>query len=289
MLHLKAPKNHLSQEFLIVYDRHSSIERWWNVAQSYSRYGAITMPDLPGFGGMDSFYSINKTPDLDSMADYLASFVKWRYKRKKVKFIGIGYGFLVATRMLQRYPDLAKKVELIISIGGYTHYEDLAFTKQTLRRYRYSVRFLSTRPIAFLFRHIALNPYVLRQIYDQQSSNTDGVKDTSNKHMQWVEKQLIFWRCNDVRTRWVTAYDMLTVDNCRKQIPIAVWRVPTDTDRYVSMHHVEQHLHVVFNDFHEAQSPAVSKRPKRAHAEPDEAIAVIPTNLKRVLASSKKS
>ena len=39
---------------------------------------------LPGLGGMDSFYSIGLKPSLDNMADYVASFIKLSYKRKKV-------------------------------------------------------------------------------------------------------------------------------------------------------------------------------------------------------------
>ena len=85
------------------------------------------MPDLPGFGGMDSFNSIGRTPTIDEYADYLAAFVKMRYRRKKVTIIGISFGFVVATRMLQRYPELASKVDIVVSIVGFMHKTDFLF------------------------------------------------------------------------------------------------------------------------------------------------------------------
>src|SRR5437899_499489 len=77
MLHLPAPKSRQDCHILYIYGHHSSLERWWGLAQAFNEFGEVTAPDLPGFGGMDSFYTIGKKPDLDNMADYLASFVKW--------------------------------------------------------------------------------------------------------------------------------------------------------------------------------------------------------------------
>ena len=75
------------------------LERWWGLVQNFNEYGAVTMPDLPGFGGMDSFYTIGRRPTIDAFADYLAAFIKLRYKRKRITIVGISFGFLVATRM----------------------------------------------------------------------------------------------------------------------------------------------------------------------------------------------
>jgi pimeloyl-ACP methyl ester carboxylesterase len=102
-----------------VYGHHSSLERWWGVVQDLNQYGGVTMPDLPGFGGMQSLYKIGEKPDVDTLADYLAAFVKLRYKRRRVTIAGLSFGFVVATRMLQRYPDLVKKVDLLISVAGF--------------------------------------------------------------------------------------------------------------------------------------------------------------------------
>src|SRR5581483_6795608 len=61
MLHLPAPAGR-KREILLLYGHHSSLERWWGIAQVLNRYGAVTMPDLPGFGGMDSLYKIGRKP-----------------------------------------------------------------------------------------------------------------------------------------------------------------------------------------------------------------------------------
>ena len=128
MLHLPAPKGK-NREILLIYGHHSSLERWWGLAQVLNRYGAVTMPDLPGFGGMESFYKIGKKPSIDNLADYLAAFVKLRYKRRRVTIVGMSFGFVIATRMLQRFPDLVKKVDLMISIVGFAHRDDFIFSK----------------------------------------------------------------------------------------------------------------------------------------------------------------
>src|SRR3712207_1180020 len=77
MLRLPAPdtKQAAGREILFVYGHHSSLERWWGLIQALNRYGAVTMPDLPGFGGMDSFYKIGKKPTIDNLADYVAAFI----------------------------------------------------------------------------------------------------------------------------------------------------------------------------------------------------------------------
>src|SRR3954470_17459407 len=112
----KSARQAKNREILFVYGLHSSLERWWGLTQVLSRYGNVTMPDLPGFGGMDSFYKIGKKPTLDNMADYLAAFIKLRYKNKKLIIAGMSFGFVIATRLLQRYPELTKKVALLVSI-----------------------------------------------------------------------------------------------------------------------------------------------------------------------------
>ncbi len=59
MMFLPSQKKN-NAEILFVYGHHSSLERWWGFAQVLSRFANVTMPDLPGFGGMDSFYKIGK-------------------------------------------------------------------------------------------------------------------------------------------------------------------------------------------------------------------------------------
>src|SRR5665213_5982 len=93
--------NHKGREFLIVHDRLNSLEDWWELVRVLNRFGAVTKTDLPGFGGMQSFYHIKEKPSINRLADYLAAFVKLRYRRKQLTIVGVGFGFVIVTRMLQ--------------------------------------------------------------------------------------------------------------------------------------------------------------------------------------------
>jgi pimeloyl-ACP methyl ester carboxylesterase len=283
MLHMPAPKAHPNREILIVYGHHSSIERWWGLTQNFNRYGAVTMPDLPGFGGMESMYNIGKKPDLDNMADYLASFVKWRYKRKRVSIVGLSFGFLVTTRMLQRYPELVKKVDFLISAVGFSHYDDFVFTKPRMMAYRIASRAVTTRPMAFLFRYIALDPAVLRLAYKRTfnaKKKFAGADADLSKRL--MDMEIVLWHANDPRTHMYTTYQMLTVDNCQNQIDLPVWHVSAGVDQYFDAHRVEQHLRVIFKDFHEIRNDSVRHAPS-VLADAKEAASFIPHELRRAL------
>src|SRR5882762_5267934 len=164
MVHVPAPKGK-TREILYVYGHHSSLERWWGLVQELNKYGAVTMPDLPGFGGMDTFFKIGQKPTLDAYADYLAAFIKLRYKNKKVTIAGLSFGFLVATRMLQRNPELIKKVDVLVSVVGFTHRDDFTFGKPRYMFYRYTAAFFSHRIPAIFFRNVILASPLIRAFY----------------------------------------------------------------------------------------------------------------------------
>src|SRR5664279_858482 len=146
MLYLPPPKNQ-KRELLVLYGHHALLERWWGLVQNLHELGAVTMPDLPGFGGMDSFRKIGKKPTLDDYADYMAAFVQMRYKRRKVTLVGISFGFLVLTRMLQRYPELAKRVDLVVSLVGFMHRDDFLFEPRKRKIYAVLAKVFSIPPM----------------------------------------------------------------------------------------------------------------------------------------------
>jgi hypothetical protein len=51
MLSLPA-KTKTTKEILFIYGQHSSLERWWGIALEMNKLGRVTVPDLPGLGGM---------------------------------------------------------------------------------------------------------------------------------------------------------------------------------------------------------------------------------------------
>ncbi len=243
------PSRQKKREILLIYGHHALLERWWSLVENLRDYGTVTMPDLPGFGGMESFYKLGKQPTIDNYADYMAAFVRLRYKRRRITIIGISFGFVVATRMLQRYPELAKKVDLIVSIVGFMHYDDFYFKPPTRKAFRITSRLFGTRPLAFLIRHLALNGPTIRGVYSRlpagkrRLSTMDPVEGRA-----MLDYDVNLWQINDVATHWRTTAEFLGLDNCQTQIKLPVWHVASVNDHYFNNTIIEQHMLVVFQD-----------------------------------------
>ncbi len=283
MLRLPPPPGK-TREILFIYGHHSSLERWWGVVQALNKYGGVTMPDLPGFGGMDSFYKVGQKPTIDNLADYLASFVKLRYKRKKVTIAGLSFGFVVATRMLQRYPDLAKKVDLMVSVVGFARRDDFTFSRPRYWSYRLGAGFFSHRPTAFFFKNIFLNPLVLRAAYARTNNAQHKFKQKSKaEKKKLMDFEIHLWHCNDVRTYMYTTVQFLKVDNCGRPVKVPLWHVSVKADQYFDNHLVEQHLRVIFADFHQVQAPMDTHAPSII-ADAMVASQLLPRRLRQVLA-----
>lgn len=242
------------------------------------------MPDLPGFGGMDSFYKIGKKPTIDNLADYLAAFIKLRYKRKKVAIAGMSFGFVVATRMLQRYPELTKKVIMLVSIVGFAHHEDFTFSKPRYNFYLTGSRVLSHKLPATLFRYTALNPTVLRNFYGRTHNAKHKfaqAKDADELQMiQDVEIGL--WHDNDVQTWAFTSKEFLKFDNCNVKVDLPVWHVAAKADHFFDNHVVEQHMRIIFKDFKVVEYDMTTHAPS-VIADEKAAAPLIPTRLRRAL------
>lgn len=256
MLRMKASSNSSEKakkrEILLIYGHHPSLERMYGFAEVLSDYGNVTMPDLPGFGGMESLYKLDIEPSYDNLADYLAAFVKLRYKRKKFIIAGFSLGFVIATRMLQRYPELTRQVTMLVSIAGFSHKYDFTFSPARLRAYRLASSVVSKRLPAALFYNVALHPAVIRRMYaygHNSKSKFKGVEGDERKLALDFEVRL--WRMNDVRTHMSTASQMFKLDNCQVQVDIPVHHISIGTDQYFDSRTVEQHMRVIFTDFTE--------------------------------------
>lgn len=246
---LRVPaKNSKKREILFIYGHHSSLERWWGVIKDLNQYGPVTVPDLPGFGGMDSFYKIGETPTVDNLADYLASFIKLRYKKKHVSIAGLSFGFVVVTRMLQRYPELAKQVDMLVSVVGFAHRDDFVFSKPRYWAYRSSAKIFSRRLPSLLFKNIGLNPLVLRIAYGRTHNASNKFSKLSKEEAkEMMDFEIYLWHANDPRTWAFTTNQFLKLDNCRQQVDLPVWHVSVKADRYFDNALVESHLKVIFN------------------------------------------
>ncbi len=284
MLRMPAPRGR-KREILFVYGHHSSLERWSGLLTVLNRYGAVTAPDLPGFGGMESFYKIGEKPTIERLADYLASFIKLRYRRKKFTIVGLSLGFAIATRMLQKYPELSSRVDLLISVVGFVHHEEFKFKRRNYLLMRYGSSFFSNRLPAWVCQHILMRPIFIRTIYRLQSDTNAKLKDADTAERdKRIDFEVGLWRNNDVRTYMETGLSMLTLDLCNAQVDLPVTHIAVSTDRYFDNHIVEQHLGVVFR-----KSTIVPAR-MPAHAptviaDAKAAASIIPPKVRRMLAA----
>lgn len=286
MLHLPAPPGK-KREILFVYGQHSSLERWWGLAQALNSSGAVTMPDLPGFGGMTSLYKIGLDASIDDLADYLATFVKFRYKSKKITIFGMSLGFVVVVRMLQRYPDLVKKVDTLVSVVGFAHNSDFIFSKKRNFFYKLGSRLFMHKYPAYFFKTIFLQPFYLRRVYARSHNAREKFTNISGDEFnRTMDMEIELWRINDIRTQMKTAHEMLTLDLTKKPINLPVYHIASRKDRYFDNVRVEEHLRRVFSDF----QIFYTKNPNHAPtviADKKAAATFVPPELKRLLDKGK--
>jgi pimeloyl-ACP methyl ester carboxylesterase len=253
MLHVPATRKSISKEILLIYGHHALLERWWGLVENFKDYGTVTMPDLPGFGGMDSFSKIGIKPTIDNYADYLASFVQLRYKRRRITIVAISFGFVVATRMLQKYPELAKKIDLVVSIVGFMHHDDFHFEARKQLLFSRVTKVFSKRPVAYLIRHLGLNRYVIENLYVRLPAGKRRFLEMDPEEFSvMMDFEVRLWQSNDVSTHWATTSEFLRLDNCKSQIDLPLWHVASKYDHYFNNEVVEQHMRVVYNDYHQA-------------------------------------
>lgn len=285
MLYMPA-QNKRKRHILLVYGHHCSLERMYGLAEYLSQYGTVTMPDLPGFGGMDTFYSIGETPSLDNMADYLAAFVKLRFKRRRLTIAGMSFGFLVVTRMLQRHPDLVKKVDLLVSIVGFAHQEDFHFKRRNYWALRTGSKLLSRKIPAVFVRHVLLRSSVIKLAYklveDKHSKLRDADKAETKRRVAF---EVTLWQCNDVQTYMHTGNLMLKANLCNERVKAPVYHIAVNNDRYFDNSLVEQHLSVIFDKVTMVPTTMPAHAPSVVSGA-DEAEVFIPTKIRRVLARS---
>lgn len=284
MLKVPSAKKNKQREILLVYGHHALIERWAGLVENLQSYGPVTLADLPGFGGMDSFYKIGQKPDLDSMADYLAAFVKMRYKRKRITIVGISYGFIVATRMLQRHPELVKKVDLLVSIVGFMHRDDFLFKPTQRKFFSKAARFFAARPIPFVIRYGLLNKFAIKNIYIRSPfGRRRFLEMEATDFSTMIDFEVKLWQANDVRTHWATTSEFLCLDNCKKKIDLPIWHVAASNDHYFNNYNVEQHMRVVFSDYTKVTMRSHAHTPS-VMGDKKEMAVMLPAKLRRELA-----
>jgi pimeloyl-ACP methyl ester carboxylesterase len=272
----------------MVYGLHASLERMLGFAEDLNQYGAITIPDLPGFGGMDSFYTIGETPTLDNMADYLASFIRLRYRRKRVTIMGMSYGFLVVTRMLQKYPDIAKKTDLLVSLVGFVHHDDFKMKKLNFMFIDLSARIGRRRLPAWIIKTFIFRGPVLRLSYKLVAKKHRKLQSADPAEIKRrVDFEIMLWKINDARTRAKVSYDAFRVNLCNQQVDLPVYHVAIADDHFFDNHIVEQHMRIIYKGFERIDAVIDGKHAPTVIADAKTAAPYVPKKLRRLLTKQK--
>jgi pimeloyl-ACP methyl ester carboxylesterase len=271
------------REILFIYGQHSSIERWWGMIQALNRYGSVTVPDLPGYGGMESLYSIGRVPTFDELGDYLAEFVSSHYGDKNFTIVGLSIGFAIVTRMLERHPELTKQVTLLVSTVGLAHHEDFIFSKSRQAFYVYGSKFFSIRPLDLVLKHVFFSPFILRRVY-HHSFNAKEKFDalTGDEFTRTMEMELELWKINDLRTWMRSNIEMFKLDNTKSRVDLPVLHLSVRKDRYFDLERVEKHYRQIFSGYDHIQLLTDSHGPS-VIATPEEAAVLIPPKLQELL------
>ena len=273
------------RNIFLLYGHHASLERLYGLAEVLNEYGNVTMPDLPGFGGMDSFYKIGEKPTLDNYADYVASLLKLYYKRKKVTIIAMSFSVPIIIRTLQKHPELTKKVDILISISGFAHKEDFIFSRKVYWSLR-SLAFVCSNAVpASIMKNVFLTRPVIKMTYTLVSGRHSKMKDAIDQAelKRRIDFEIELWQMNDVRTRMKTMTAMFTLDLCNERVEIPIYHVTASEDRYFDNEVVKQHLHVIFKDVEVIPTHMANHAPS-IMATAMEASPYIPDRIKKLLA-----
>lgn len=286
VLRVPGPKNK-SREILMVYGLHASLERMFGFVDDLRQYGTITLPDLPGFGGMDPMYRIGEKPTLDNLADYLASFVKMRYKRKRVTIMGMSYGFLVVTRMLQKYPELAQKVDLLVSLVGFVHYEDFRMPKAKRLFINVAAEVASHRLPAWYIKTFVFRRSLIKLTYRMVAKDHRKLQDAEKEEQKrLINFETDLWQINDARTKGQVVRDMFRVNLCNEKVKLPVYHVAIAHDHFFDNHVIEQHMKVIFSRY-EAIPASIPGHAPTVIADAESVAPLVPKRLRQLLARSK--
>lgn len=288
VLKMPSAKKSARRELLIVYGQHSSLERMFTIAQDLSEFGSVAMPDLPGFGGMNSFYSIGQKPTLDNYADYLATFVKMHYKNRRFSIGAMSIGFLFATRMLQRHPDIAKQVDVVVGFAGLTHGNDFRFKAITRWQLLTVSRLVTLWPVAMCVQHVLLVGPIIRLTYTLVASRHQKMKDATRAERNTrINFEIGLWKSNDVRTQGYTALEMFHADLTKETVPLPVHHIAVSGDQYFDNALVEKHLKMIYKTVKTHPASLPSHVPT-VLADVEEARVFTPESVRKVLAKQSK-
>lgn len=234
-------------QILVVYGQHASLERTAPIVEVLRDYGEVWHPDMPGFGGMDSFYKLGLRATTDNYARYLHEFIEQHIGGKPLVLVGLSYGFANITRLLQLYPEHLKQTVAAISFVGFTGARDFAISPAAKRLFiQYYAAFGSTwvgNKLLNLQHAPIWRPFywwIYRHKYAGQP-NRRAMRQADSR----IQRHL--WKINDNRTHAATAYEFLfSLDLRGKPLPVSVYHLGTSYDDFFDHDQVVAHMREVY-------------------------------------------
>lgn len=249
-LQLPTARSDQSQPILLIYGIHSSLERMYSTADFLSDLGPVTMIDLPGIGGMDSFYSIGLKPTLDTYADYLYSALKSLKLGDGVRVVAMSFGFLVVTRMLQKHPDSQAWFDDVISFVGFGRTSDFNDYKRKHRNYLPLSNIFSTSFGGWVVRRIVFNPVSLRLMFSIfRTFNPKYKHGMATDPEGSLAMELDLWQKNDARTRfglYKLIFDFDLTRGKTQPIMVPLHDMTTPSDQYFNSAKVSETLRLLY-------------------------------------------
>jgi len=112
------PKHPASSQIIIFGGFLSSAEKHFGLLEYLRDYGTVNYLDLPGYGGMDSFYSIDQDSTVDNYGDYIYSVLKTLRLKGRPTIIALGSSIEYVNNLVSRYPTVASRSKEVLWIKG---------------------------------------------------------------------------------------------------------------------------------------------------------------------------
>jgi hypothetical protein len=186
--------------------------------------------------------------------------------------------------MLQKYPDIAKQVDMLVSSVGFVHYDDFCLPKSQIFGLKLMSSIFQYNPFAFIAKHTIFSETAVKAFYRHFGVKHSKMQDAGSKMVKnkRIKAEVVLWQINDVRTRMKTIHDSLNVDLLDKKVKLPVYHVFVDGDRFFNNQVAEQHMRIIYDDFIGIKTDIVGHMPSIV-ATKKEADVFIPDELKELL------
>jgi len=272
-------------QIMMLYGLHSSIERMQGIIENIADEGTVTVPDIPGFGGMQSLYSIGIKPTADALAESIYLFIKEHYGDKKFKAVGMSYGFVILTHLLQNHPELKKQITLVVSLAGLTDQDEFIVSKFKYLSWVGILKTFNGKYRSWVFKNVFLQPLILKTIYRVQAANHPKFKDADKKELnKRLDYEVYLWQANEPRTYTLATLDVLQLKTPQISIDVPLLHVSIDSDQYVDHNLVLDNLKQIYSSVSEVQAHMPNHAPTVISSKKD-AAPFIPFKARQMLSS----